>query len=347
MSVTVPTAAESDARHLEVVGRLTALEARVTALEARQPTPTPTPTPQPAGRITRDGTSLMLGGRRFRWAGVNWEHAVGCGLPGSQPTDAQAETFFRDLGPPRVTRVWAMPGISNQWEANLARVVRAAGKYGQYLAITLFNGQPDCTNGQIVDYSTGPQGSLPARTTDWIRAVVTPYATNPTAAIWEIANEPNEGDGNIGNWNAAVADAILGLAPDALVATGGGNNTGTVDGVLRLCKHPEIIPTLHDYYKPFGAMSPRAKPFNEAAKRLGRCWYVGEQGACCGGGDLGDQAKNAVQLVKLYDNYFTDPVADVCAGVCYWNYRQVQPETSTARPGSPLYRAICDYRVRT
>lgn len=332
--VDVPTRTEFDQA---VAG----LNARIDALAPAAPAPAPPAPPAAGGRITRDGVHLTLAGRRFRWAGLNWEHAVGCGLGGSQPSDEQAETFFRALGTPRVTRVWAMPGISEKWEANLARLVAAAGKYGQYLAVTLFNGQPGCTSHQITDLRT----PLPPRVADWIRAVVTPYAADPAVAIWECANEPDEGDGEMGRWYAAVADAVLGIAPDALVATGGGNNTNNVDWVLRLCRHPEIIPTLHDYYKPFGAMSPRARPFNEAAKRLGRPWIVGEQGACCGGGDLGDQAKNAVKLVELFDGYFTSPDADCCAGVCYWDYRQVQPETSTARPGSPLHRAVCDYRL--
>jgi hypothetical protein len=286
---------------------------------------------------------LLRGGRRLRWAGLNWEHAIGCGDAGSQPTDAQADDFFRRLGTPRVTRVWAMPGISERWEANLARVVDAAGRHGQYLAITLFNGLGDCTSAPVVDYPT----SLPARTVDWVRAVVAPHAKNPAAAIWECANEANESDANIGNWYAAVADCILGHAPDALVATGGGNNANSVDWVLRLLKHPQLIPTLHDYHAPAGAPSPRAAVFEQAAQRAGRPWIVGEQGFCCGGGDLGDQAKNAAALVRLFDAYL-DPAPDArypaCAGVCYWDYRLNQPETSTARPGSPLHTAVCDYR---
>ncbi len=344
MSFTVPSAEEFAA----LVAVVDAQGHRIAALEAGAPDPDPDPDPDPVpgGRITRQGTRLMLNGKRYKAAGMNWDQAIGCGLAGSQPSDAQADRYFAELNPQSMTRIWALIGMPGfRWET-YDRVVKAAERHGQYLCVTLLNGLKDCTSRQAT-YQTPVAADIAAH----VRAVVTRHAGNPTVAMFEPANEANEGSGNpnIGPWYQAMAALIKSHDPAVLVGTGGGNNSSDPARIAAFSAGKDIdLISYHDYYAPAGNPGPRTGVFNEAARRAGKPWYMGERGFCCGnpatggGGDTRNDAENGRRLVKEYDAYLKE---DLCAMYLYWDFKLVQPETSTARPGSALWKAACDYRV--
>lgn len=361
MPVEIPTAADLAAIRADIAAafgrvgeQLAALRGQVERVEALlsptpAPQPQPTPAPQPAPvpgtppRVTRDGVRLLRGGVPFRFAGVNLEHAVGCGVqPGAQPTDAQADAFFAQLGPqPKAVRIWVMPGISANWRANYRRVVEAASEHGHHLIVTLLNGQPHCTSSQVTDYPA----SLPGWQADWIRAVVGEHAGNPAVMAYECANEANEGHPNIGAWYGAVAALVRSLDPGVLVFTGGGHASNNADAIAAFVRRSGVDGfSLHDYVKT--GISPRAPIFERAAELCGVPWYVGEFGYSGpgGGGDYGDQERNAARLRGDYGAYFA---FKRLFGALYWDARFNQRETSTAYPAerTGLWRAVCDYRV--
>lgn len=305
------------------------------------PTPVPTPTPTPAGRrITRQGTRLYRGGQRYRFAGMNWDQAAGCGLPGSQPTRDQARRYFQELNPRSMTRIWVLPGMPYfQWD-HYDMLVEEAGAADQHLCITLLNGQGDCTS-RRASYET-PVAADIAR---WVRDVVSRHAGDPTVAIVEPVNEADEGHPNIGAWYQAMAVLIKSVDPAVLVGTGGGNNSNDPAKIAAFAAGPALdLISYHDYYRPAGSRGPRAGIFADAARRANKPWYFGERGFSgpVGGGDTGSQDENGRLLTVEYRMALED---DLCAGYLYWDFKLVQPETSTARFDSGLWRAARDVRV--
>ncbi len=285
------------------------------------------------GRITRSGKQLILNGRQWKFAGMNWDQAVGCGNAGSQPTAAQANQYFAELNDRSLTRVWVMPGDNL---ANYDAVFAAAKANNQYLCITLFNSVTQCTN-YAPNYST-PINSTEA---NWIDQVCGRHANEPTIAVYECCNEAAEGNGNIGNWYEAVAARVKQNDPQALVGTGGGNNSSNANAIAAFAagSHIDLI-SYHDYYSPAGTLGPRAAAFTSASNIANKPWYMGERGFCCGGGDTGNLTTNGQRLSAEYSLYLAQAN---CAGYMYWDFKLVQPENVTANFGNGLWNAAKTY----
>lgn len=330
----------------EALRQLMAAVSGQTPEPAPPPTPTPAPGPAPAGRITRVGTRLHLDGARYKFAGMNWDQAVGCGLPGSQPTDAQADRYFAELNPRSMTRIWVMPGMlpktaggDYDW-TRYDRLVKAAAKHGQFLCVTVLNGLADCTSRKATyEVPIAPDIA------DWTRRVVGRHKGNPAVAVVEPANEAPD----IGAWCQAMAALIKSVDPGVLVGTGGGNSSNDPAKIAAFAAGKDIdLISYHDYYAPAGSRGPRMGVFADAARRAGKPWYMGERGFCCGnpaaggGGDTKNYAENGRRLAREYDLYLAE---ETCAGYLYWDFKLVQPETSTANFANALWRAACDYRA--
>lgn len=348
--VEVPTQEEFAAWGSRVDAELSAVRARVTQIEGQPPTPPPLPAPPATGRIARQGTALTLDGKRYRAAGMNWDQAVGCGLSGSQPSPSQAERYFAESNPQSMTRVWVMPGMPNfgsgadygtyNWR-RYDMLVEAAAKYGQYLCVTLLNGLADCTSRRAT-YDT-PNGQVAPDVAAWVAAVVSRHAGNPAVAVVEPVNEGAEGHANFGAWCQAMARLIKSHDPDVLVGTGGGNNSSDPVKIAAFSSGPDIdLISYHDYYKRWESPAPRAAVFDRAAELAGKPWYFGEVGACSGGWDGGSLTENGRRLTTVYGIHLA---MENCAMVLYWDFKIPQPENTTARFDSPLWRAACDYRV--
>lgn len=310
-----------------------------------------------ATKITCDGLRFVRGGQPIRLAGVNAEHAVGCGLPGSQPSAAQVEAFFSQLGPePKLVRTWVFPGMASatdpadpRWAA-YDRLVAAAAKHGHYLLVTLLNGQPNCTSFPVTDFSL----PLPEKVRGWVKAVTGRHAGDDAVMGFECANEANEADPGVAAWYGAVADLARTHHPGVLVGSGGGHNANNAEAIARTWAHLDFG-THHDYYplNPLtGTVGPRVAIFNRAAEIAGVPWGVGERGFSvpAGGGGSADQEANARYLVQELNLYLGgDPKASHCGFFCYWDLRWVQRESTTCYPleRTGMYRALCDYRLPT
>lgn len=289
------------------------------------------------GRITRSGTQLMLGGRQYKFAGMNADQFVGCGNAGSQPSVTQANQYFAELNPRSITRVWVMPGMSL---SNFDRIFDAAKANGQYLCVCLLNGLNQCTS-FVASYGT----PLASNVASWIDQVVPRHVGEPTIAMYECANEASEGNGNIGNWYEAVAARIKSIDAQVLVGTGGGNNSNNAQAIANFSAGPHVdLISYHDYYSPAGSLGPRAGIFNSAASIAGKPWYIGERGFCCGGGNTGSLATNGQRLTAEYGLYLAGAGSvSNCAGYLYWDFKLVQPENTTANFGNALWDAARSY----
>ncbi|WP_212743926.1 hypothetical protein, partial [Glutamicibacter sp. V16R2B1] len=272
------------------------------------------------GRITRTGTQLMLGGRQYRFAGMNWEHAVSCGPAGSTPTAEQADRYFRELNPRSMTRIFVFPNAPlTQYDL----IVQAAQANGQYLCVTLFNHHADCTAYQA-SYGTPINATMLGH----LDAVVTRHAGNPAVAMYEPANEAS--DSNIANWYQAMGVAIKARDPQALVGTGGGVTAAAAADLTWFAGGADLdLISCHATYTPSGAVTSRAAAFNEAAATVNKAWYMGARGFANGGGDQG-LTVNGARLTAEYGLYLagTGNVSH-CAGYAYTGFALVQSNPAT------------------
>lgn len=314
----------------------------VTTSVPPQPAPAPTtsaPTPTPTGQVklTRSGGQLFMGAKRYKFAGVNWDDAVNGCWSGDTTTAAEADQFFSQLNPHSMTRIWAMPG-SNL--GLLDQVVAAAGRHQQYVALTLFNGNRDCSSLPPPVYSGANSSEV-----NWVNTIVPRYANNPAIGFWEMINEPNGSDSGLRNFYSVISTRIKQLDPHTLVGTGshalwsGGqakyeadNNLATID-----------LLSMHEYDGNTG-LSGWAGPTQTSAARLNKPWYAGEDGFCCGGGDLGSQAANAAKLKAEYDAYLLTPAMANSAGMLYWDFKLHYPASATISFGSPMWSTVSTYR---
>jgi mannan endo-1,4-beta-mannosidase len=160
--------------------------------------------------VTRNGRSLLLAGRPYRFVGINayslatwWEVNHGCG---DQIDDLDG--FFSQLRPNSMVRLWAWQGAlavnartkQLDW-TGLDRVVRAAEQQNQKLILSLGSQSGTCDDGHWKDkawYDGGYRqvhndfgnGLTPLSYWDYVRAIVARYKDSPAVAMWELINEP-------------------------------------------------------------------------------------------------------------------------------------------------------------
>lgn len=287
------------------------------------------------GRITRSGVNLQLNGSRYKFAGMNWPSAVGCGLAGAQPDATTAVQYFTELNPHSMTRIWVVPGMDL---AKYDTIFNAAKATGQYLCVTLFNSAAFCTS-FVPGYTT----PLDSTTASWIQQVCSRHANEPTVAMYECANDAPETNGNIANWYQAVGALIKQYDPQALVGTGGGialNNAAAIAAVASGAAVDMI--SYHEDYAPAGSVGPRAAIYNTASTTAGKPWYMGSRSFAGTGGDTGSLATNGQRLSTEYGLYLAGSLGN-CAGYMYQNFDLVNSTTATADLGNGLWDAARTY----
>ncbi|MCK9901279.1 glycosyl hydrolase [Glutamicibacter sp. V16R2B1] len=294
---------------------------------------TTTATAPAIGRITRSGKALQLNGGQYKFAGMSWPHAVGCGPAGSQPTPAQAAQFFAELNPRSMTRIWVMPGMSLTAYDTVFAAAKAAG---QYLCVTLLNGSSSCTS-----YTPTYTTPLDSTAAAWIDSVCTRHANEATVAMYEICNEANEANSNIAGWYQAVATRIKQRDPQALVGTGGGSAASNAGVIAAFAAGSAIdLISYHDVYAPAGTLGPRAAAFTTAANTANKPWYMGSRSFAGTGGDTGSLTTNAQRLSTEYGQYLGQAN---CSGYLYDNFSVATTGTTVANFGNALWSAARNY----
>lgn len=315
------------------------------------------PADAPAGFVYRQGRSLMLDGRPYRYVGFNAYGMSGCAT--GQPWDQeQLDDYFAGLRPVSVTRTWA---FESRGLAELDRIVAAAEAHNQKLILPLANAGADCDRITKDNdwYSSGYRSDsyLP-----WVRTVVSRYADSPAVAMWEIMNEP----GNLASVDDVtmkaffddVAATIKSYDPHHLVGTGsmaeytsGTRNFGFVHS------GPDIdVGSLHEYdYDPasdtllHSYFSRHLAPTLHAMYQQGKPLIVGETGipvgAACPRPAATTLRERADGFRQKFDGYLLHGVA----GALVWNYTPNPGSDNCERvrgtPPDPTIAMVRDYRM--
>lgn len=224
------------------------------------------------GFVGRNGTQFTLGGKPFRFVGVNFYPAAGdpaiytCGIVPANPEHDLDAWFARIRGETGATvvRFWAFQSFTKGGTdfTGLDRVLRLAAKHGLHVIPVLENQYADCTTGGVKDaawYADGykrPYGTYPLSYRDYVQRVVGRYKNNPTILAWMLMNEASSAQNNVGDPNALytftaeMSGLVKAADPRHLVTLG--VSGGVHLGVWGALKELHALPTIdfidyHDY----------------------------------------------------------------------------------------------------
>lgn len=191
-----------------------------------------------AGMVGRQGGTLVLEGRPWRFFGVNATYLTEPDFP-----EAEVGPLLEGLAKRRVNalRVWFRPG---QDPERFQRLLDQGGRQGLRFLVSLGDNVHDG-----VDWFFGEEDEGVYR--PHLEATVRRFAGRPEILAWEPLNEPNCGDGRfdetcvktIRDWVVGTARSIRGLDACHLVSSGmigAGNFDLDQDSYRRLHKKDEI-----------------------------------------------------------------------------------------------------------
>jgi hypothetical protein len=186
-----------------------------------------------------NGTKVFegAGGRQYRTTGWNnYVMKVAGGTPAQTMNATQRENFFAGLRPNSLVRVWFFAPVppSYTWAqvlTELDAIVASAKKYGHRLIASL-TGQAQAANDafggktaawyQARNWRTAVSGATSLEA--WTKTVVARYANEPTVAIYDLCNEPNDTGGvftaDLTLYAQEMSGYVKGIAPNALTYMG-------------------------------------------------------------------------------------------------------------------------------
>ncbi|MGL5911421.1 MAG: cellulase family glycosylhydrolase [Phycicoccus sp.] len=303
------------------------------------PSPTPTSSQEP-GLITQEGTKLFRNGQQYKFAGMNADTWFGCWDGEKEATtDANLDRYFGELNPHSMTRIWAYP---NAYDAALMeRIVAAAERHGQYLMVTLTDGNDGGEQcGGLPENYGDPSGMV-----EHVRDVVPDFAGRNTVAVWEVCNECSIDPGETKEWYRAITDEIRAQDADAVIAIGG-STCYTSEIPLEDCIETNDLPnndmvSIHEYDDNDGGVSHWADETAEIARRLDIPAFVGETGVTNGGGDCGSQGCNAARMAAEWTAYLAEPEY---AGMLFWDFKWGHADPTTVNLNTPMWDEASSYR---
>jgi len=285
--------------------------------------PSTTTTATPVG-VSVSGGRLLLNGKPTVFNGINaynattyWNVNWGCGTQVSN-----LDTVFNSVPTGSLVRTWAFQalGFNNKTThaidfTAIDRAVNAAKAHGDYLILALSDQAGNCDDGHWHDqawyaggytstYNDDGRGLAQSMSyLDWVKAVVSRYAGNPTVAVYEPVNEPEASNCNAGYHGSGcfghntcpsgatttlrsffdkIGSVIKTSAPRALVSTGtlGSNQCGIAGtGFSTVNASPYVdVATYHDYGSPTIALPSSLATRAAEANSLGKAFLVEESG---------------------------------------------------------------------
>ncbi|RZU52368.1 cellulase (glycosyl hydrolase family 5) [Krasilnikovia cinnamomea] len=310
----------------------------VAAGTATAPTAPPVPAEKtaPAGFVTRSGSKLMLGGKPFKYVGLNAYGMSGC--DGRAWSDTQLADYFARLAPNTVTRTWAFRPFGT---AALDRIVAAAAAHQQKVIFTLADGRNYCGehDGAVVpeggDKSTAwYAGGYRTNYLPWVTTVVSRFKDDPTVAMWEMINEPGSfssaayTDALVKGFFDTTAAKIKSIDPNHLVGTGvlSEDMKGTGDyATLHASPHIDVA-SLHEYEYDWNASNSiitghLARVLAQLAP-VGKPVIIGETGVQAGPGCRTSVTSRNSAISRKLTGYTAYPAV---AGVNVWSVVQYDP----------------------
>jgi hypothetical protein len=330
----------------------------VTTTTTTAPTTTTTTVPD-SGFVTRSGSTLLLDGAPYRFAGINVYNAASGGT-----TSSCGGGLYSNVGVPlsdmpsgTVIRFWAfqnffVSGGTFDW-ANLDQVLAIAAAHGDKVIPVLANEYQSC-DGETKDltwYQSGyksaiaPGDLVPYR--QYVTDIISRYSTNPTIAMWQLVNEGEavNSDGScdesaalnaLSGFSNDVGGLIHELDPHHLVSLGtlaGYSGTGAQwcgasfgDYKTLMASPGNDVCDFHDYGHPGAPMGNPVAPNLSTAIQMctadDRPIMVGETGII---------ADSPVGLIPRADSFRAKLAAQFQAGVVgvlMWDWA-VKPEYAT------------------
>jgi hypothetical protein len=317
--------------------------------------PSPSSPSGTSGFIARNGSSLTLDGKPFKFVGMNAFGMSGC--EGAAWTDAQLDDYFSRLAPNTVTRTWAFQPYGT---APLDRIVAAAARHQQKVVLVLADGRNYCGEWDGAATREGGDKTTTWYTSGfrtnylpWVKTVVSRFKDSPAVAYWEPINEPGSfsssayTDTMIKNFLDETAATIRASDANHLVASGtlSEDMYGTRDYAY-LHSGPDIdIASLHeydyDYQKSNVIISGHLKTVLSQMTALGKPLVVGETGIQAGTGCRTSATTRAAAIEQKLTGYLAyAPVA----GVSVWSTVQYNPY---AYETCPLEMQVTDPTIAT
>ena len=341
-------------------------------------TTTPTGVTVSSGRLLLNGKPTVFHGVNAYNATTYWNVNYGCGTQVSN-----IDTLFNSLPSGSLIRTWAYQALGfNKFTHKIDftaidRAVNAAKAHGDYLIFALSDQSGNCDDGHWHDqawydggynqtYNDNGKGfSLSMSYLDWVKTVVTRYASNPTVAIYEPVNEPEasncyagyKGSGCYGHDTCPtgatsslrsffdnVGGVIKSLDSRAIVSSGtlGGNQCGvTGSGFSTINASPSVdVATYHDYGSPTTPLPSPLSTRASQANALGKVFLVEEAGISgsttgVGCSTLDGRASQYVDKINAAKSVGADAYLP-------WNWTELTSTTCsfTLAPGDPLFKAF-------
>lgn len=304
------------------------------------------------GFIYREGTRLMLDGRKYTCASFNSFQLSGCGDDFELFTHRQIDSLFSLLPKGMMVRTWAFPGN----EDNTERLVKSAERNGIKLILALGDGRSSCGHHDGAKNGDG-SGKNPEWYKTGYKAEYLPHVTrltrrfrnSPAIAMWEIINEPADADVHtLKHFLDTVAHVIKTNDPYHLVESGTFAQWayGGIDNYRLLHSGKDIdVANIHDYDYDYNQSdmieSPHFQPCIKAAKSLNKPFIIGETGIQSGEGCRTDKKKRAEAMRKKFDVY----IGKGASAVLIWNLANGVRKGCelTFAPDDPLMRLILEY----
>lgn len=237
------------------------------------------------------------------------------------------DAFFATLRPGTMLRIFYLPGHSL---GQMDRLVATARKYNLKIMPVLADGANGCGDTGHDDgwYADGYRGTY----LNWLRTVVTHFKDEPVIGMWELVNEPIDGNLDaLRRFFDTAGGTIHAIDRHHLVSSGTQPPWAyhDVSGYQYLGGSPGIdVLSMHEY-----DMVPRASchtdPALQAATAVNKPLIVGEYGVYASpGGDPGEKFNGyacrswgdraSVVKSKLEDYYSRPGIA----GTFYWSFTQ-------------------------
>jgi endo-1,4-beta-mannosidase len=176
--------------------------------------------------VSRSGTTLTLDGQPFRFTGINIYMAASGGTSSSCGGE-----LYPDVGVPLsqmpngiVFRFWAFQNFfvadgSFNW-SNLDQVLAIAAAHGDKVIPVLANQYSYCDGAtkDLAWYQSGYKTTIGAGDIvtyrEYVSAVISRYAGNPTIAMWQLVNEGEARNSDLTCSEAAALSALLAFSND-------------------------------------------------------------------------------------------------------------------------------------
>lgn len=362
---------------------------------APKPTPAPTPTsrsaapapaPAPAskptraptpGFVTRNGTSLMLNGRPYRFDGVNIYNANSDGSGTTKGcwyalrSGTGLNTSLSDLSGGEAIRAWFFQGFAitngtRDWTA-FDHTFSVAAAHNVKVIVTLGNEWGDCDSSRGYkglswyqgDYKTRIDPNYLTTYRQWVSSVVTRYKSNPTILMWQLMNEAEDLDSRGGTCEEASATSALrsftdnvgglihSIDPNHLVDLGtlGSGQCGARGGDYQTV-HASAGTDLceyHDYGSPSAPMP--GDQWNGLQVRINQCktlrkpLFVGETAIIASAVGSYQQRNNDFNA-KFSAQFTAGVVGDL---IWDWNLRGSVYSSYDVGPGDPALALLTKY----